>query len=282
VTANALRWNGSPGWYEVWYVVVAGRLWLRHTLHVPAERTRPGEAAVWLAAWLGPPTARKWTFPLDAFQAEPGGGRLEIAGARLDAAGASGAPEQGVAWELSFAGGGRPFQHPHRLVRPARTRVELSAPALEISGWLELGGQRHELDHAPGHQAHVFGTRHAESFAWAHATTGDGRWLDLLAAKLPRLPLVAAYATERRAVNAPWQLPFVRADLSPERSRIGPYAVAAAREDFVGVTYHDPDGGRLFCYHTERARVSGPGLETGDVAYEFATRTALDGWTISL
>jgi hypothetical protein len=83
-------------------------------------------------------------------------------------------------------------------------------------------------------------------------------------------------------VNAPWRMPFVETDLAPERSRVGPYEVLAEREDFVGVTYHDPDGTPLYCYHTERARLTGPDVRAEDVAYEFATRERLEGWTISV
>jgi hypothetical protein len=283
VTPNALRWDGRAGWYEVWYVVVTGRFWLRYTIHVPDDPDREGRAALWLASWTGAPAARRWEFPLEEFRTDAGGTNVEIAGARLDDGGAAGAPGGGAAWELAFAGGGRPFEHAHRLVRPlTRSRVVLAAPALEITGSVELDGERHELERAPGHRAHVFGSRHADRFAWAHAGAGGGRWLELLAAKLPGLPLLAAHASDRGAVNAPWRIPFVGAELAPERSRIGPYEVAARRDDFVGVTYEDPDGTPLFCYHTERARITGPGLEAADASYEFATRAPLDGWTIAL
>ena len=47
---NALRWDSRPGWYEVWYVIVAGLFWLRSTIHVPSEPDREGEAALWFAS----------------------------------------------------------------------------------------------------------------------------------------------------------------------------------------------------------------------------------------
>ncbi len=242
---------------EAHYVIVAGVLWLRLT----------NEPAVWLADWTGAPTARKWQV-------------AELP--HMDAAGTRGAVAD-AAWDLEFRGAGRPYAFPHPFARPvATTRFVVEEPLLSVSGWFEVDGTRHELDGLPGHRARVWSTRYADEFVWAHANVDAERWVELLAARVPRLPLLAAYADERRAVNAPWRMPFVGNDLAPERSRVGPYEVSAARDDFVGVTYHDPDGTPLYCYHTERARLTGAGVQAVDVAYEFASRRKLEGWTVSI
>ena len=67
-SANALRWDGGPGHYEVWYVTLTDPasgigVWLRHTVLAPVAG--PAECALWLVAMApdGDRFARRATFP---------------------------------------------------------------------------------------------------------------------------------------------------------------------------------------------------------------------------
>jgi hypothetical protein len=235
--------------YDAWYLVVAGRLWLRHT----------SEPAVWFADFTDTPTVRKERYA----------GELPFAD-RVSGAVA------GASWDVRVLGGGPPFSYvPAPLAPLASTQVVLERPAATVDGVVEVEGRRYELRGAPAQVAHVGGRRHADRWGWFHAPLARGGWLDGLVAKSARLPQLAFYVRDGRRR-------WTSGSAEPGRVRIGSYVVEANPGDFVGVTYHDPDGSEVFCWHTERGRLSGGGLVAEGVALEFGSRAKVDGWPISI
>jgi hypothetical protein len=232
--------------YDVRYLVVADELWLRRTTHPPA---------VWFADFSGTP--RAWREPHEGELPLQG----EVAGAR---------------WDLRVSGDEQPFAYtPRVLRRVASTQVVVERPAVLVDGVVEVDGVRRELHRAPGELAHVFGRRHADRWGWFHAPLPDGGWLDGLVAQVPRLPQVSFFVRDGRRR-------WARGAAAPGLTRVGPYTIGAPREQFVGVTYHDPDGSEVYCWHTEHARLTGGGLDIGGVALEYGSRARVDGWPISI
>ncbi|HVP76187.1 MAG TPA: hypothetical protein VMS63_09205 [Gaiellaceae bacterium] len=284
MSANALRWDGRPGRYEVWYLTVAGSFWIRYALHVPADPDAEGECSLWFGDFTRAPGMRRATFPLELLRTPRAGWPLELGPGRLSDTEATGEVE-GARWSLRFDATERPFAYGPALVRRlglAATEVVVVKPALAVSGAVEVDGVSHELASARGQQAHVFGRRHADLWGWFHATLDGGRWVEGLVAKVDGLPRAAIYASERRALNGLLHVFRTPAELEPGRVRVGPYEVRAGAGDFVGVTYRDPGGAEVYCYHAERAQLRGPGVEADDAALEFGTRAKLEGWPLSL
>jgi hypothetical protein len=284
--ANAMRWDGRPGHYEVWYATLtdprtATGVWIRYTLRAPLVAPEPAECALWLAAMTpdGERYARRASFPVSELEAHADPFRICLAGADLSDRGAAGAVEDGT-WELSWTPRLPPAWFVHPLVeraKVAQTELVLSHPDLTIDGTVRLGDRTLELDGARGAQAHLWGTRHAARWTWAHCNdlhAADGAprpdtFLDGVSVYVERLgrelgpstPVVGRFRGEDFAATDP--LALVRA-----RSRFGLTTwqfeardgrrrivgeVDAPRDGLVGVTYHDPDGRPAYCYNSEVA-----------------------------
>jgi hypothetical protein len=231
-----------PG-YETRYVIVAGVGWIRWTRVDDVED-------IWLITFGDEPRAAKG----------PAGDNTILRG-QLG----------GISWDLSAEDLAPPLRTPHPLLRPvASTQMETQLFTGRI-------GDR-AVVRAPGHSAHLWGSRHARTWGWAHATCADGRWAHLLTATVRGLPTVSQYATNEHGPG----LPFARGTVTPPTVRVGPYAVTAEPATFVGLRYLDTDGSTIWCYHSERARLTGPGFDFDGAAMEIARREPLEGWRVAL
>jgi len=287
---NALRWTGAPGHYEVYYVTLTDAasgvgLWIRYTMLAPLPVAGgAASAALWFLAMdprpgAAPTTGRKATFPVDRMHAQADPFRLQIDGATLTDSGMTGAFED-VAWDLRWMPSGHCYEHVHPLLRRARvakTMLLLPHADLTIEGTVELAGERLELSACRGGQAHLWGSKHAGSWAWAHCNdfctpegaAAPGEFVDGVSVMVPRLgrelgpstPVVGridgrdfrSISPLRVLTNAStfaltgWRFEAVDGD----RKLVG--EVDADRDQLAGVTYHDPDGELAYCYNSETA-----------------------------
>jgi hypothetical protein len=291
-SANAFRWNGDPGHYEVYYLTLTERdtgvgVWIRYTMLAPLPGADGAPtAALWFLA-MDPrrdgsgTIGRKITFPIDLLHARQSPFELRIGDASLTDGGASGG-FQDVAWDLRWAPSPRAYEHVHPVLQRARiakTVLTLPHADLEIDGTIDLAGERLALRATPGGQAHLWGSKHASSWAWVHCNdfcTLDGHpargdFVDGVSVIVPRFgrevgpstPFVGRIdgrdfrsTTPLRVLGngSTFGLTGWRFEVTDgSRKLIG--EVDADRAQLAGVTYHDPDGELAYCYNSETATI---------------------------
>ena len=287
---NALQWNGGPGHCEVYYLTVTDPVtgvgvWIRYTMVAPLERVgEPATCSLWFLAMDPrpgrPPTfGRKVSFPVAELSAERDPFAIRVGSATLTDQNMSGAFED-VAWDLRWTPAPHGYEHVHPALRRAgvaQTVLVLPHADLAIDGTIEFAGERLELAAARGGQAHLWGSKHASSWAWVHCndfTTVEGEpapgefvdGVSVIVRRLgrevgPNTPIVGRIDGRDFSSTSPlrvlrndstfaltgWRFEAVDGD----RKLIG--EVDADRSQLAGVTYHDPDGELAYCYNGETA-----------------------------
>jgi hypothetical protein len=290
---NALRWTGQPGHYEVYYVTLTDPasgvgIWIRYTMLAPLpERGAQPTCALWFLMMdprpdaQQPVLARKTTFGIDQLRAQEEPFKLELGGATLTDGVMEGAVED-VWWDLRWA----PAATPHKPVHPALERLGLAQTVLvlphadvAIDGSVGIAGRRLDIVQARGGQAHLWGSKHAESWVWARCSDltsaagapAPGVFFDGVSVIVtrfgrrvgPNTPMVGRFGgRELRSTSPPrilgnrsrftvdgWEFEASDSSLKVVGS------VSARREQLAGVTYHDPDGEEAYCYNSETASV---------------------------
>ena len=277
---NVLQWDGTPGHYEVYYLSATDPesgigLWIRYTMVAPLDG--PATCSLWFMA-MDPAgdvrLGRKVSYPVEQLVAEPEPFRVRIADSELSDRGMAGGFED-VRWELMWspAQPNRPYEHVHPLLRRgriAKTILTLPHADLSIDGTVGFGDRELTLAGARGGQAHLWGSKHANRWAWVHCNDfpgHEGAFVDGVSVFVPRFgreigpstPVVGRLLGEDFIANGPaavvrapstFDLTGWNFEATARRRRIV-CEVRAPRESLVGVTYHDPDGQLAYCYNSE-------------------------------
>jgi hypothetical protein len=284
-TPNALRWNSGPGHYEVYYLTLTDPdtgvgFWIRYTMVAPLAQTgAQSSAALWFLAMDpgapdGGPFGRKASFPIASLSSETEPFALRIGDATLTDRSMTGALHD-VEWDLRWTPG-RAYEHVHPLLRRiAGTILVLPHADVAIEGAISYAGRRFDVRSARGGQAHLWGSKHAGSWAWLHCndfTTPSGEpvpdtFVDGVSVIVPRFgrdvgpstPFVGRIDGRDFASTSPVRVLSNSSRFSPggwhfevvdgSRRLVG--EVEAERGSLAGVTYHDPDGELAYCYNSE-------------------------------
>jgi hypothetical protein len=285
--ANVLAWNGRPGHYEVYYLTLTDPAtgvgaWIRYTMLAPlSSRDEPASASLWFLAMDphsdgGSVFGVKQTVPIADLHAESDPFALRIGEATLSDGAMSGSVP-GASWDLRWAPG-RSYEHVHPALRAAKvaaTILALPSADVALEGEICFGGRRLELSGARGGQAHLWGSKHADSWAWVHCNdfqTLEGEpvadtFLDGVSVYVKRLgrrvgpstPVVGRVDGRDFRSTSPLRVVVNPSNFALTGWRFeavdGPCKlvceVDADRRQLAGVTYHDPDGERAYCYNTE-------------------------------
>jgi hypothetical protein len=326
VADNRRIWDGARrGHYEVWYLTgnhLASQtgFWIRYTIEAPLH----GEpyAQLWFALSDHADPSRNLAlnrrFPIaqHAATAEPFsvriGGDSPTTAPRLTHASAVGVISgagHSVAWDLRWLPAAQTYrQLPSLVYKTGFGDTKVLTPNLDVPvrGTITVDDRVFELDGDPFGQTHVWGKKHAHSWAWGHCNAFEGKRgaaLEALTVRLKRgpltLPPLTVLGLELDGETLRWgelrHTPFTRGRYSTghyEFSATSPTArlvgeLSCRPEDLTLATYHDPDGEPSYCANTtvgdlrltvyrrgllkwrEAARLHAPGT----AAFEVASRT---------
>src|SRR5262249_36672190 len=133
---------------------------------------------------------------------------------------------------------------------------------IKFTGSFAVNGRRYECVEAPGCQGHIWGSRYAEEWAWAHCNAFDGNTpaaLEALSAHvrlggLVRSPRMSAlffeYKGDRYELNRVFDLLAIRSNYSLTSwnfsAEKGPIRllgqISCNVKDLIAVTYEDTQG----------------------------------------
>jgi hypothetical protein len=282
-----MRWKpGKRGHYEGYYCAFndpgSGRgFWIRYSMVAPSSEADEARAQVWFMRTDRAQDPRnraiRQTFPIRELRTSEKPFFLDIGGNRLRSDGCVGAVADNgteVSWDLSF----------DSILAPIRPTPEWGArmatcflephPLLRITGAISENGRETAVEGWLGEQAHVFGKRHSQRWHWAEckhlgvpgrAFTGFAAWPKLPGGERTVTSLFLELGDGRRVLRN--RFTEMLKPVTAHSPRGWEFTAEYAREklvgsvtpdpdDLIGITYHDPSGTPVYCYHSELADFS--------------------------
>jgi hypothetical protein len=263
----------------VWFLTLSdparrAGYWIRYTVRAPVAG--PPEPRVWFAAFglddagtfgvNGPVPPSELHVARDRFEVAMG--ESSIASGR--AVGEIHGGGHDARWDIAFPAEGPTFRIlPDALYRGnlAPTKPLTPEPDVRATGTIEIDGEARTLDGVAGQQGHLFGTRHAERWAWAscNAFDEDGVVFQALSAQGRRGPVRSPHLTfaglrfggrwirfRGVARRRDWGLGWWRIALVGRRHRLDG-EVTADPKAMVKARYLDPDDTPRWCHNSEVA-----------------------------
>jgi hypothetical protein len=276
---NLPAWDGGRGHYEAWYLTFADPVagtgyWIRYTLHAP-DRGDP-EARLWFARFDRERPDRTLGMnrghPIAAYRPEPAAFEVRIGDALLRSGHLTGGLAGGghdVAWDLEFEAGGPTYRMlPSAMYRGrlAPSKPYVPNPDTRFTGTITVDGETASVEGVPGQQGHVYGSRHAERWAWAQCNDLAGEpetVLVALCAQGRRGPILTPHTTfvgirrggewirlSRISRRKEWSLGTWRLQAANRRYRLDG-TIRVEPDRLIRADYVDPGGARRYCHNSE-------------------------------
>lgn len=284
---NILKWRGQRGFYEVYYIKfnhlsTRTAFWIRYTLLSPVVGDPVAELwAIFFDAEN--PTgnlAFKRTYPISGSEYSKEHFYFRIQNAELLHNSLRGKIEKEsnfIQWDLNFIPNAKTFYHfPYSFMykfKIPKTKVLSPNFNIKLNGRIVVNRREFICNGEPGHETHIWGTKHAERWVWANCnafSNGEGIFeglsAQIRAGKIltpPLTPLYVMFSGKEYYMNGLWQsyknfslnsIPEWKFSGDSGGFRFEGTAWSDVK-NFVGVEYTDPDGEKLWCYNTKVANM---------------------------
>lgn len=286
---NARRWDGAArGHYEVWYLTanhVASNTgyWIRYALESPDAGCGEMYAQLWFAHFDANDSSRTFAinrkFPIETMVASASPFEVAIGDSLIrhdSMRGRLAGDGHEASWNLEWSPGATTHrQLPDVMYRRGglgETTVLSPSINTTINGTIVVDGRTLQLAGDPGGQTHLWGRKHAHSWAWGHCNAFDDHpdaALECLTVRLqrggqtlPPLTVFALYAGgEVHRFTQFRHTLLTRGEYGTAHYRFRGRNLSTRiegefscrNEDMVVAPYIDPDGAPSWCSNTEVA-----------------------------